>query len=195
MTDHAMKDNSTSNSATHGCAQWKDALLEAALNDAPTRDLAAHLAACPRCAQHLMALRAQRERMDALLPLVAQAQDPSPDFRARVLAAVEAGRSPKPKSFWLDWRWAAAAAATAAVFIALTLHHNASSDIPAEELASAQRLTEWRAPSDFLLQAPAGNILRAAPKLGESYLPGVPARPLAPSNLPSKMPGNTNQEN
>ena len=191
-----MTDNSNSNSATHGCAQWKDALLEAALHGATNRDLEAHLRTCLPCAHHLETLRARRESMDGLLPLIAQAEDPSPDFRARVLAAVEADSSRKPKGFWLDWRWAAAAVATAAVLIALTLHRNASSVIPAEELASAQKLTEWRAPSDFLLQAPAANILRAAPKLGESYLPLSPnTSDHAPSNLPSSRPSNINEEN
>jgi len=38
------------------------------------------------------------------------------------------------------------------------------------ELAGAEKLTEWRAPSDVLLKTPGQEILRTTPRLGESYL-------------------------
>jgi hypothetical protein len=43
------------------------------------------------------------------------------------------------------------------------------------DLAAAQKLAEWRAPSDVLLATPGQEILRTSPKLGESYL-RVPAK-------------------
>jgi len=41
-------------------------------------------------------------------------------------------------------------------------------------LASAQKLAEWRAPSDVLLAIPGRRILQATPKLGASYLKAEP---------------------
>jgi len=43
------------------------------------------------------------------------------------------------------------------------------------ELAAAQKLAEWRAPSDGLLATPGQEILRTMPRLGESYL-NVPVK-------------------
>jgi hypothetical protein len=47
--------------------------------------------------------------------------------------------------------------------------------IRGDELATAQKLAEWRAPSDGLLVTPGQEILRTMPKLGESYL-NVPVK-------------------
>jgi hypothetical protein len=41
----------------------------------------------------------------------------------------------------------------------------------AEELAAAQKLAEWRAPSDSLLKTPGQEILKTTPKLGDAYFP------------------------
>jgi hypothetical protein len=41
---------------------------------------------------------------------------------------------------------------------------------PGTELAAAEKLAEWRAPSDVLLETPGQEILRTTPRLGESYL-------------------------
>jgi hypothetical protein len=42
--------------------------------------------------------------------------------------------------------------------------------VPQGELAAAERLAEWRAPSDVLLETPGREILWKTPRLGESYL-------------------------
>ena len=42
--------------------------------------------------------------------------------------------------------------------------------IPVDELAAAQKLAEWRAPSDGLLVTPGQEMLLTMPRLGESYL-------------------------
>ena len=47
--------------------------------------------------------------------------------------------------------------------------------IPGDELAAAQKLAEWRAPSDALLATPGQEIVKTTPKLGESYL-NVPVK-------------------
>jgi anti-sigma factor RsiW len=153
------------------CAKWKDQLLEAALTGAAAGGLEEHLLKCASCAEELAALRARRERLDALLPLVAQGAEPSPEFRARVLAAAGAASKAKRGRPWPVWGLAGATAViAAALMIGLTLHRRAVGTVPKTELAAAEKLAEWRAPSDVLLKTPGQEILWTTPRLGESYL-------------------------
>ena len=159
------------------CAKWKSDLLEAALAGSVTRDLEEHLRQCTDCAEELAALRARRERMDAVLPLVAQGAEPSRDFRARVLAAAEDEGHARSMRLWRAWAMTAATAVVlGALATGLTLRWRAGRTVPAAELAAAQKLAQWQAPSDVLLRSAARGILESTPKLGESYL-----------KLPAKM--------
>jgi len=54
--------------------------------------------------------------------------------------------------------------------VGAVLHRGTTGKIQPEGLAAAQKLAEWRAPSDSLLATPGQEILRTTPKLGESYL-------------------------
>jgi hypothetical protein len=47
--------------------------------------------------------------------------------------------------------------------------------VTGDELAAAQKLAEWRAPSDGLLKTPGQEILMTTPRLGNSYL-NVPVK-------------------
>src|SRR5260370_22772654 len=85
------------------CEKWSDQLLEAALTGATAQDLEEHLRACTNCSEELSELRARKARLDALLPLTAQAAGPSVDFRARVLAAAEAASEGKSARPWRGW--------------------------------------------------------------------------------------------
>jgi hypothetical protein len=153
------------------CEKWKDPLREAALTGAPARDLEEHLRSCAKCSAELGEIRARAVRLDALLPLVAQGVEPSADFRARVLVAAEAAGEGKRARPWRVWTLAGAGAAVAVVLmVAVTLQRRTARLIPGDELAAAQRLAEWRAPSDGLLATPGQEILRTMPRLGESYL-------------------------
>jgi hypothetical protein len=153
------------------CAKWKDQLLEAALTGTAGGGLEKHVSQCANCAGELNALRVRQARLDALLPLVARAAEPSADFHARVLAAAHAVNESKPVWPWRAWALAGASAAiVAALLLSLFLPGRHARTVPETELAAAEKLAEWRAPSDVLLQAPAPQILRSSPKLGESYL-------------------------
>jgi hypothetical protein len=124
-----------------------------------------------QCAAELKDLEARRERLDALLPLVMQGAQPSADFRARVLAAAEAAGKPVRAPAWRAWTLAGAVGATAIVILVGALwYRGTGGKIQPDELATAQKLAEWRAPSDSLLATPGQEILRTTPKLGESYL-------------------------
>jgi len=158
------------------CTKWKDHLLEAALTSAAADGLEEHVLKCANCAEELAALRARRERLDALLPLVARGAEPAVEFRSRVLAAAESASEAKRGRRWRLWGLAGAMAAiVATLMIALTLHRGAGRILPENELAGAEKLAKWRAPSDALLETPGREILRTTPKLGESYL-HVPAK-------------------
>jgi anti-sigma factor RsiW len=153
------------------CTKWKDQLLEAALTGRAAGDLEEHVLKCTNCAEDLAALRARRERLDAVLPLVAQGAEPPAEFRARVLAAAEAASEAKSGRPWRVWRLAGAMAVTVAtLMIGLTLRRTELRTVPETELAAAEKLAEWRAPSDVLLQTPGREILVTTPRLGESYL-------------------------
>jgi len=153
------------------CAKWKDQLLEAALTGAAAGGLEEHILECTSCAEELATLRARRARLDTLLPRVAQGAEPSPEFRARVLAAAEAASEAKRVRPWRVWGLAVATAViVAALTIGLTLHRRAAGTVPQNDLAAAEKLVEWRAPSDVLLKTPGQEVLLTTPRLGETYL-------------------------
>jgi hypothetical protein len=155
----------------NACEKWKDPLLEAALTGTAPKDLEEHLKGCANCTAGLDEFRARRARLDAVLPLVAQGAEPSADFRARVLAAAESASEGKRARPWREWALAGATAAVVvAMIVGLTLLRKNGPAVPEDELAAAQKLAEWRAPSDGLLKTPGQEILMTTPKLGNSYL-------------------------
>lgn len=155
----------------NSCEKWKDQLREAALTRVTAPQLSEHLQTCGACAAELRNLEARRARLDALLPQVTQSAEPSANFRARVLAAAEAAGKRPRLSRWQYWTLAGAASTAAIVLVVSAVWHGeASGKISPEELAAAQKLAEWRAPSDSLLETPGREILRTTPKLGQSYL-------------------------
>jgi len=153
---------------TNACAKWKDQLLEAALTGARPKELELHLRNCKGCAAELRELEAIRARQDSLLPLLVKGSQPSPDFRARVLAAAEAESERERAPRWRVWALAGVTVAAATVFM---VERGMVRKHEVEELAGAQKLAEWQAPSDSLLKTPGQELLKTTPKLGESYLP------------------------
>lgn len=152
------------------CEKWKDLLLEAALSEIAAKGLEEHLRSCQDCAAELRSLQARKVQLDALLPMVAKAAEPSAGFRARVLAAAEAAGERKRVSRWRAWALAGVSATAVTVLVVGMLWHRESQrKIQVTELEGAQKLAEWRAPSDTLLATPGREILRTTPKLGESY--------------------------
>ncbi len=153
------------------CTKWKDQLLEAALTGTAVGGFQQHVLSCASCAEELAALRARRERLDKLLPLVTQGAEPPPGFRTRVLAAASSTSEAKRRRSWRVWGLSGATAViVATLIVGLTLHRRAVRTVPETELAAAEKLAEWRAPSDILLKTPGREILRTTPRLGESYL-------------------------
>jgi hypothetical protein len=152
------------------CAKFKDLLLEAALTGVPGDILKKHLQDCGDCTSEFALLQARRERQEALLPLLAREQEPSAGFLARVLAAAESARE-RRSQLWRVWILAGAAAAiVAALTIGFALQRRNSRTLPEGDLIAAEKLAEWRAPSDVLLMTPGREILRTTPRLGVTYL-------------------------
>jgi len=155
----------------NACEIWKDQLLEAALTGSLTAGLEEHLRTCTVGSEELGNIRARKARLDTLLPFVARRSEPSANFRAQVLAAAGAAREGKRARPWRVWTLAGATAVVVVVLmIGVTLQRRTARMIPENELAAAQKLAEWRAPSDGLLVTPGQEILRTMPRLGESYL-------------------------
>jgi hypothetical protein len=153
------------------CEKWKEPLREAALTGITAKDLEEHLRGCADCATELEDLRVRAARLDTLLPLMMQGAEPPADFRARVLAAADAAGRGKYVRPWRVWALAGASAAIVVVLIfAVTLQRRTARMIPGDELAAAQKLAEWRAPSDGLLATPGREMLQTMPRLGQSYL-------------------------
>jgi len=154
----------------NACENWKDPLREAALTGTTAKDLEEHLQSCANCSAELDEIRARAARLDALLPLVAQGAELSADFRARVLAAVAAKEGNRGRP-WRAWTLAGATVVVVTLLVVgvTSLRRNGPA-IPAGEVAAAQKLAEWRAPSDGLLRTPGQEILKGMPRLGQSYL-------------------------
>lgn len=152
----------------NACTKWKDALLEAALGETANEQLDHHLSQCEECAAELKMLSARRQQMDALLPRVARAEEPSPNLHARIMAATESGKRRLP-NFWP--RWAMAGAVTVIVMVAiLVLTLSGKPGLTDDELSRAQALAQWQAPTDVFLQVPGQEFLNSTPTLGESFL-------------------------
>ena len=149
------------------CEKWKDQLLDAALTGAVSADLAEHLRTCAHCDKEWKALEASKAQLDTLMPQLVQSAEPSADFRARVLFAAEAARKRKRIAHWQVWTLVGAAAAI--VLVLMVWYRGGPTRISPADIAAAQRLAEWRAPSDSLLVTPGQEILKTTPKLGESY--------------------------
>ena len=127
-----------------GCGEWKDQLLDFALDASAARGLEQHLQACPVCAAALAELRARRERMDTGLRQLVQSAEPSTDFRARVLAAV-------------------------AALVLFAVLGGPLGPQPDLALMAAQELSRWQSPTETLLRSPAEELLQSAPPLGQFY--------------------------
>lgn len=152
------------------CAKWKDDLLEAVLMGTVAGELEDHLNACARCTEALAALRARRERMDTLLPLLARGAEPSPEFRARVLVNVQSHCEQERVRPWRAWILAGVSAAIVAAASVSLWHRGGEPQSRDATLTAAQRLADWRAPSDVLLETPEKQFLRATPRLGQSHV-------------------------
>lgn len=153
------------------CRKWRDRLLERALGLAAEPELEAHLKACPACAAALEEWRARRQQLDLGVRELVQGAEPSPAFRARVLASLEAA----PAAPLAPPAWVGMLAAVAVLVLAALLLPR-----PAARLDPGPRpvaLSEWRSPTDWLLRTPGHDLLRARPRFGDFYFPLESARP------------------
>ena len=164
----------------NACANWKDRLLDyalGALSSSSAKEMESHLQSCSACAAALAELRARREQLEAALAHLVASAEPSPDFRARVLAAAEASRG---RRVALP-AWAGALAAVTAVLLASVLISRFSPPGAGPTPLASPSLSTWRSPTESLLHSPAQDYLHSAPRLGEFYFSLEPAPPEAGS--------------
>lgn len=156
------------------CRQWKDGLLDVALGASATPQLEEHLRGCAACAATLAEGRARRQQLDAALGQLVRGAEPSPAFRARVLAAIETS----PASAVGQPAWAGVLAAVAVVVLTgVVLPRLGERQEPASGAASIAMLSAWRSPTESLLHSPGDDFLRSTPRLGELYFPLEPIPP------------------
>ncbi len=151
------------------CAYWRELLEDQALGSAASVELQAHLAVCAACAAALAALRAQVSQLDTgVRQLVAI--EPSQHLESRLLAAIKS----RPERFGLFERWRTALAALAFGAILVVLAYSVRNALVSRGRRETFRpptvvLSAWRSPTESLLRSPAEPLLKAAPRLGESY--------------------------
>ncbi|MCI0402503.1 MAG: hypothetical protein L0212_03145 [Acidobacteria bacterium] len=124
----------------------------------------------PRAAA-LAELRAANQQLDSALSNWVAGTAPSPDFRARVLAAAE---SSPARGLALP-AWAGAFAAVVfLLFVGVVLPRLDHSGAGSQPLATPS-LSNWRSPTESLMRSPAQDYFLSAPRLGEFYFPLKPA--------------------
>ena len=154
----------------NACMKWKEQLLETALGETAGTELLEHLAQCQDCAAELETLRAKRERMDSLLPLIASAEEPSPELRARIMAATETATVHPLRLLWQAWALAGIIAVVVIAVGVIWIRNRENGELEAT-VRTAQQLAEWQSPTADLLKVPGQELLNSSPRLGESYLP------------------------
>lgn len=153
-------------------AEWKEGLLDLALGASVSRELEAHLKTCPACSEALAELRACRQQMDEVLPEMMRGIEPSPAFRARLIASLE--EHPLRTRGWPTW---ASVTATVAVVVAVALllisPRRWRTSPRGQHRVSVVRvgLAEWQSPTAHLLHSPANDLPQAGPQLGKFYFP------------------------
>ncbi|MFQ5927595.1 MAG: zf-HC2 domain-containing protein [Terriglobia bacterium] len=154
------------------CREWEERLLDSALdalNGSALSEMEEHLESCPGCAAAGVALRRRREQLDTALRQLVPAAEPSPAFRARVLAALEARRAPRA---WYPAQVGVLAAVAivvlGGVFLGRLSERGTSITPP------AATLSDWRSPTEGLLRSAADEWLQA-PRLGQFYFSLEPA--------------------
>lgn len=139
------------------CMKWKDELLEAALGRTGDTKFYRHLEDCRQCAHELETLRLRQSDLERLLPLLVQEVEPGPEFLSRIRSAIEVGSAPRPLNGWLVAT--AAAALVCLLIIASARFRRVRPSITSTELATAEALAQWRAPTDELLNTPVQEFL------------------------------------
>jgi len=105
---------------------------------------------------------AERTRLrDGFERLRNEDRESTPDFDRMWRRAHHPADAPSPTG---AWRLALAAAAITVIGGAAALLHRSSQTVSAPPLLS---ITEWKSPTDFLLDTPGREILDTIPKLGE----------------------------
>jgi hypothetical protein len=170
----------------NACKEWKNELVELAAEGAvadnadAAQRVEAHINGCSACAATLTELRAQALRLDAGLARIAGGAELRDGFEARVIARIAAGEMQGSDvrergnswgaSWWSGWRMRlAAAGVVCAVVVATVVWPTVKKHwhIGEPEIS----ITQWRSPTDSLLQTPGQDLLRSTPKLGVGYFP------------------------
>jgi anti-sigma factor RsiW len=144
----------------NACSEHHERLLDHAAGAPAAAELAAHLRACPACAQELERRRTRGAELEATVLRLAN-PEPSPYLAARILARAQAPQRP--------WRLRLVGFAAAAVVVALCAVAVWVVDARQERqaAAAAAAISNWRSPTASLLRPPSQPIFQS----GQGVLP------------------------
>ena len=133
------------------CTQWREELIDHALDQRASGALSAHLATCAGCSAALADWRARAGRLDSGVRALV-AREPASTLRSRVLTGID----PKPALWGLMWGVRTAIAGAVLIAgIVLVMHGRALNREREQSTALASAgagLSHWRAPTDVLLR-------------------------------------------
>ncbi len=155
------------------CREWNDRLLDSTLGTlegSEARAVEAHVGGCAACAGALADLLTRSEGIDAAVRHLVGGVQLSPDFRARVLAQVEAHPA---RVAWRPARVGMFAALVVSVLIvAAVLRLSPSKWWTTPKHPDPTPVTElstWHSPTDALLRSSAEELLHSKPQLGQFF--------------------------
>jgi hypothetical protein len=152
------------------CDRWRESLAEFALGAPANPGLAEHLAKCASCSATLTGMQSLGGEIDRGIEQLAFAE-PDVDGAARILA--EVGTRAEQSRWWRPEGRTIAAAFAVVAFLATTVgiswRHRAQSEETERALSAAAGISRWKSPTRELLRSPYDGLLKAAPRLGETY--------------------------
>lgn len=158
----------------NACEEWRLAMLEHALGAEPSPSLATHFQQCAACAA---AFREMQERLAAIDNGVRQIVAAEPDTEApeQILAhihsAADAGTPQVQRNYARVVGAALAGAAILAMSAAVVYHRRVNQAQEAASFSAAASISNWRSPTQELLNSPHDGWRAASPRLGQSFYP------------------------
>ena len=145
------------------CPERREERLDLALGE-PSPALEEHVRACAACAADVDSLRRKAGLLDRYTRALMAAGSP-PHLASRVLARARSTGAHPREANRPRWRLAWAGAGLFVATVLMILVRTPAAVSPSELIS----LSRWESPTDFLLQTAESQLMRSAPRVGETY--------------------------